>query len=170
MTAPAGSLSLALEALRDALAGLAALQTWAGAADAAAAKARIHVRFLTPPAGETYTAAELETLRPFCLLYGAPDGATRSERLTVGGAGTVFRAHVEFVQSVPAGSDEADKDLAFANAVGNVRDALHGAGLTEGSLCNPLADVVEDVTRFFMDREPTQGEAMRMTLSIEWGS
>src|SRR4051812_45031543 len=64
---PSGTLSLPLECLRVLLANCPSWQSWTGTATAALAKARVYLHDITPPDADagSYTASELQTLRPF---------------------------------------------------------------------------------------------------------
>jgi hypothetical protein len=118
MTAAAGTISLAEEALRVALADCAAFRTWVGAADRAEALESIYVDGLPAPAGDAdvHTRAELEALRPYAILFTAEgDGVRR--RLEAGGGTFCFdaggRLIVRLVQDCPQSLD--DQPTSWAN-------------------------------------------------------
>jgi len=79
MTAAAGCISLAEEALRKTLAESATFQGLVGAADATEALDSIYVDGLPAPAsGDVHTLAELESLRPYAVIFTAErNGLTR---------------------------------------------------------------------------------------------
>jgi hypothetical protein len=133
MTAAAGCLSLALAGLETTLADCAAFRalTTPPMADAAAAKARIHLRGLPEPSdGLAHTIAELDAYRPFAILWTDPDNGFASTSESSGGdhnefsnTGTLF---MELEVAYDSGDDKptADENVVFENAVGAIIDDL----------------------------------------------
>lgn len=118
MTAAAGTISIAEEALRLALADCAEFRTWVSAADRAAALESIYIDGLPEPAGDAdvHTLAEIQALRPYAIVYTAEtDGVSR--RLEAGGGTFCYsatgRLMLLMVQDCPESRD--DQPTSWAN-------------------------------------------------------
>lgn len=128
MTAPAGSMNLAVKYCRDMLSACSEFQTWTDSVDATAALERIYYEGLPMPANlRRHTKAELEHLRPFAIVYTADeDGFTRELLATDAFSehGTII-LHLE--QNAPSdlGDDpSSDANIQWSNTIGNVVDDL----------------------------------------------
>ena len=141
--APTGSISLAKQNLKAALADCATFRTWCGAVDRAAALARIYLEGLPkPPDGQkTFTAEQLEAYRPYATIY---TDAKNGFNLALSSFGT----HAEYdaagkmcftlFQNCPDqnGDDPtSDANLKFSNFCGNLIDELAILSGTAGYLC-----------------------------------
>lgn len=143
MTAPAGSISLAKQHLKLALADCSAFRTWCGAADQAAALGHIYLEGLPkPPANQkAFTAEQLAAYRPYAIVYtDAKNGFNL--------AFDAFGAHAEYAaggkllftleQNCPdrQGDDPtADANLDFSNFCGSLIDELAALSGQAGYLC-----------------------------------
>jgi hypothetical protein len=181
-----------MECLRVLLANCASWQTWTGSANATAAKTRIHLHDITPPAaaGESYTEAELATLRPLARIddwmpergYGDQPWLSRrmGERGPYQKSGKLV---LDFEDDVdPVNADNAtDAKLAFTNAVGAVIQDLEDLAGVDSYLTAPeLAagvraigiqsiEVYQGYVRSDQAADAAQGEHARMQLLIHWG-
>lgn len=112
-------------ALIEQLADCPAFRTFTGAANATAAKARIHVH-VTPEAasGEVLSSSEWNAQNPLCLIV-SPESDRVWRRVGTGPAWSLTQRQVLlFRRAVPAGSptEEQDQDFAFMDLVGLVID------------------------------------------------
>jgi len=128
---PSNSVSKPIKQLMDALSNSAAARTFLGAANPAAALARIYLHELPKPAAtrDDYSSAEWAALHPHILLT-PPDGQQWYELIAAGtGAhySCSFRAQMEFTRIVVPGSKtEGDICLEFIETVGGIIDELAG--------------------------------------------
>lgn len=118
VTAAAGPITLAEEYLAATFAACARFQTMLGVASSAAALARCYIDSLPAPAAvggnvpDEYTRAQLETLRPFCLISQPPRKSYRRRRIatdTYAESG-ILQAYIEI--TVDSG-DREDLSTAF---------------------------------------------------------
>ena len=142
MTAPAGSISLAQEHLRQTLAHSASWQAECNCAgDAAAAAERIYPNGLPKPEnGETHTKQELQSYRPYAIVYTAEKDGFRK---TADAGGTHFyynpsgQLMVRINREAPeAAGDEptADANNTFLNLLGKILDEMCDLAGTAGKL------------------------------------
>jgi len=168
MTTPSGIISLPMKVLRDSLGDSAAFRTFAGAADQAAALARIHYFELTPPAnGEVYTKVEIAALRPYAIVatqdrngFSAElDGV--SDHFEFADAGRLW---LYLARSVAGDSP----DLDFCNHLGAiVEDLCELAGQAGYLAFNEIA-LEAGPFRGHHDLDPTEGEEQIAVFSVEY--
>jgi hypothetical protein len=189
---PSGMLSLPMECLRVLLANCTAWQSWTGTANATLAKARIYLHDIPAPAADegSYTASELQTIRPFARIddwmpeRGFGDEPWKSSRVAERSAfRTTGKLVLDFSDDVDA-SDTAnatDTKLRFTNRVGGVIEELLGkAGssdyLSVGDLAAGVApigilsiEVYQGYLRSDQAETDAQGEHTRMQFLVHWG-
>lgn len=123
LDAATGPISLPEQYLADQLAACAACRTFLGAADAAAALARIHFDSLpAPKAGNEFELKELSEHRPFIVICTNPREGwsyNRTAFQTFPESGSLI---VEFERSVPAGKERALNETfrTFKNELGAI--------------------------------------------------
>jgi len=173
---PAGSISLSEAALRTMLSTVAAFQTFAGAGDAAAALAKIHLGDLPDPADLTqYTLAELQGYRPYAIVYLSELDGYRSrligEPFSFDSAGRVM-IHLEQDASGWAGNRPTrDADQEFLNAVGGIVDGLREIrGVAAGHLQFRSIRLVLGPVAAHPDEVPAVGLYQRAVLQLDWGT
>lgn len=148
MTAPTGSISLAQEHLRQMLAATTAWQAECNAADAADAAKWIYHHGLPEPAnGETHTKEELQSYRPYAIIYTAPRAGFRKKK-DAGGTHSYFNVSGQLVlrinrEAPEAGGDgpSSDANTTFLNLVGKVMDEMENLAGTAGYLAIETMDL-----------------------------
>ena len=170
MTTPSGILSLPMKYLRDSLADCAAFRTFAGAADQAAALARIHYFELTPPADvEAYTKAEITALRPYAIVatqdrngFSAElDGA--SDHFEFADSGRLWL----YVARTVAGDQP---ELEFCNHLGAIVAGLCKLAGQAGYLALTEISLEAGPFRGHHDLDPTEGIEQIAVFSIDYGT
>ncbi len=184
MAVPAGPISLSLDNLANTLADSENFRTFVGAADRAAALAKIHVGALprpgTPPAFEhrEYTEAEITALRPYALIWvDEAGGGLVSTKVAAGTFVQSGRIKCQLIQNVAAGiaDDLPEVDLVFNNSIGEIIDdlyALVALGVTATySYLAAIDRIVTDAgpSRLDAESEAGMGDAQGVELGIEWG-
>lgn len=166
----AGRLSLPLDNLQDLIANSGNFQTWTGTANAAAAKARIHVQ----AEGPSYT-------RPAAIVSLGPDDDWRSVQDSAGAAGHYVDTgmlRVQFEANVASGNqaDHTDALYEFTNNVGAIIDdmlglagsdtylVVHEIRKTDGPGRIRIEDVGTDADEFSSD-----GDAYGIEFTVMWG-
>lgn len=173
--APSGSISLAESALRTMLSTVGAFQTWCGAADAAAALARIHLDDLPDPANlEGYTLSELQDYRPYAIVFTAELSGYWSqcegEEGWFSSAGRLM-CHLEQDAAAAVGNRPTlDADQTFKNSLGAIVDGLREIrGQTAGHLQFKRIGVAAGPVTAHPDEIPAIGLYQRAVLQIDWG-
>lgn len=182
-TAASGPLMLPLEYLRNALADSAAFRTWVGTAGAniqEQARNRIHYESLSPPpaSGDVYTLVELQSLRPFAMLWMNQEDGFQSVRDAAAGgdewahSGRLFMWFEQDILEAIQG-DAAEIYVRFMNQIGSfiteMQDAAAaaGSGATRYLVWNTL-NIVMGPIRSELDELVLQGDYMRMIMSVDW--
>ena len=140
VTAAAGPISTIEDLAADTLAATTFFQSLTGTANATAAKARIYFDALPPPGSnaDTYTLAELQTLRPYAIINTEPQGGFRwhhdgaGVNWTFGQNGTVT---IEIEADIASGDlgDPQEYMRLFKNTIGQIvrTDDTGNPGLLE---------------------------------------
>lgn len=150
MTTPAGCLSLAQEYLRQTLAACATFQTLCNLDNAAHAAERIYHEGLPEPGeGDTHTLQELQSLRPYAIVYTAEEsGFTRTYEAT----GTRFefddhgRLMIRLERDSPDNANDqptTPANLDWRNVIGEIIDDLCKLAGTPGYLACQTIGLVE---------------------------
>lgn len=170
MTTPTTGYNMALNNLRNALAGCSAFQTFAGAEDATEALARIHTNALPKPAaGGVYTLAEMQAYRPCAIIWTAPDqGGYRyvkeGTRSFCDSGMIVVCLHWSIPVSIE--DDPQEIEIQFGEHVGGIMDDLADQAESgfrvqamepEGPYQNPE------------DSVPTEGNYLMGIIHLKWG-
>jgi len=173
MTAPAGSISLAQEYLRTSLADVTAFRTWCGAADQAAALARIHHEGLPAPRDKhAHTIEELRDYRPYAIVFTAEQNGFRLDvvdgDLDYTAAGGLILRLFQDAAEVFDDEPSAEANLTFRNAVGEIIDGLGDLAGQAGYLAfNSL--VLEDPLSWTAKKYvPGYGVVQRAQLRLDW--
>ncbi len=129
LSAAAGPISLAQEALATSLSASTTFQTLVGAANAAAALAKIHHDEVvaTAPAGDEYTKAELQAIRPYALTASARQGTLRLQRRATGTYSDAGKLHLVIVRDITAGELTAGSSeiiRVWQNQIGQIMDEI----------------------------------------------
>jgi hypothetical protein len=176
---PSGALSVPQAALRLMLADCAAARTWLGAADQAAALARIHYDGLPAPAnGAEYTLEELTTYRPYAVIY-TPDRRGLVYHLDAISTHSEFRRNGAVCLRLYNSPDETDNDeptseanLKWKNTLGAILDGLADLAGTVGASGSYLAfDVMkleEGPSWGHPKRAKTDGVYQWAEISFDW--
>lgn len=179
--AASGPVSLPLENLKVLLANCAAFRAWVGAADVTAARARIWLVDVPPPAaaGRSYTAAELSAKRPLAIIDefefedGRPGGdAWGSQRVALGGFVESGRLLLRFEADVPTAdvNDPASAKLSIMNQVGAVVSDMRNLGTGDNEYLS-----IHRITRHHpyarsdQAEAPTQKDHFSVSYRIDWG-
>lgn len=140
--AAAGSFALAKQHFAAMLSACASVQAVFGAANAAAALARIWIDELPRPAGERFTLAELTAQRPFLLIGHNPRAHYTARRLAYGDGLTdqghlVAQLEVNASDLLESGDDAAEEGLVMRrmdNLLGAIVADLFGLSYQAGYL------------------------------------
>jgi hypothetical protein len=175
MTSPAGPLSLAAEYFRTALADSTAARTWLDADNQAEALARIHHHGLPGPAnGREYTLAELQTYRPYAVVFAAEQNGFRA---TLEAAGDGFeyqragRLVARLYQNCPdALTDEpsSDANLQWSNTIGQIIEDLLASSGKAGYLAFTALAVTAGPFWNHPKAAPAQGVWQGVELAVDW--
>jgi len=177
---PTGPISLPLSHLRLLVADCTAFRTWVGAANQAAALAKIHLCELPAPAapGSGYTTTELQTLRPCAIVdlwtpirgYGEQPQAWQMR-----GEGGPFlesgKLTLDFLDDVDV-TDAAvlsDAKFRFLNNVGAVVDQMLDLSGSDGYLNANRIEVYQGPGRADERMQETYGDHWRVQLLVQWG-
>jgi len=177
LEAAAGGLTLSQEALRYSLADCARFRTFAGAADQAAALARIHHDALPPPgsSADTYTLAEWATYRPFAVIERDRRAGYRRKQAAEYGEVESGKLFIHLEQAIAAGdlNDPAQIVRKFDNHVGVIIDELYAKSAlgASGGVSYLQINDIRYVGPFRSSEEdaPGQGEYVFGLLEILWG-
>ena len=176
MTAPAGSISLSRHYAELTLADCATFRTWVGAGTQAEALAHIYPAALPSPANGAprYTLTELQTYRPFVIIYVDPEEGCRFDQ-DAGGEFFEFRDSgqlwLEFEQDVPGGivDDPAEIDVQVCNTIGQILDDLKALAGQPGYLAI-TGGALRGYHRSEQDEAETNGHYVAWLLSLRWGA
>lgn len=185
LTAAAGTVSSAEEALGRTLAACTAFQGDGG--DETSARQRIFYHALPPPANDgEYTAAELAAYRPCALIYTDFPRGYRWHKVGSFAWDDSGRLALELEWTVPeaVATDEAEVARRFSNWLGTVmqlraNEADEQRGLIDLFDLAPYADHqflagaqidVVDVTRTAIEQVEKIGDCIRALLIVHWGS
>lgn len=147
-----------------------------GPYEAAAAKTKIYTdAFPDPPADAgTYTEAEWQdSLRPLALVYTAPEGGYRSERIGLGETGSYKDSGMVVVQ-IESSVPEADKELPvkvgrdFRNDIGRLIHEIQDRANSNGY---PFVHNIRlpALSRGAETEESTVGDYYMAVITLEWG-
>ncbi len=167
-TAASGSICLAEEAMRTALASCTSFQTLVGAESAEEAAARVYIDALPPPADDVaYTDEELEEYRPYALIDTGDDAFTTREIASYQWT-TFGEFNIEIERSITEehAADVAEVERTWKNAIGGIIDDLRA--LNEG------LDITAIQFRYRWRERNTDVSGMGMyqgaMLSVSWGA
>jgi len=177
---PTGQISLRLEDLRTLVANCAAWRSWTQTATVAAAKEKVYLVDLPPPAkDEAHEEEDLVARRPFAVVdeFEAPNDRSGADafvmdRASLGAFQLGGRLLLSFEDDVPPedAGDPAAAKLRFMNNVGAVLQEIKALGAGENDLLS-----VHRVARWEpwrrspKEEEPTQGDYMRVSFVVTWG-
>lgn len=169
--AASGRMGLALEALREMLAGSSAFQAFCGVGDAAAARAHLYYEGLPPAAdGDTHTLAELDARRPFALLWTDPAGGFVLRRVATGDTYAQSGRLVAAFERGVAAEDAADPsaiDESFSNELDAILADLLAASSGAGALQIAGVELL-DRMRSHPDQQPGEGDYVMAMLAISY--
>jgi hypothetical protein len=175
LTAAAGSISLAVDYLRTTLADSAAFRTWAGAANQAAALARIYYESLPPPAnGNEHTLAELAAYRPYALVWVSPEDGFRKRHISQAASfgyaqsGTMLFRMLQTVDPAIA-NDPAEISRRFINTIGTIFDEFEDLCGLAGYLAIESMEIDFGPYRGDPDEKTTQGDYIGIDINVSWG-
>ena len=175
MPDPAGGISLAQQYLKATLADVTAFRTWCGAADQAAALARIHHEGLPRPEnGHTHTRAELEDYRPYAVIYTAEQqGYTRQfvaadDSFDFDASGRLICVLYQNCGEINGDDPSADSNLTFRNSVGLIIDGLCDLAGQAGYLGFWRIVLDEPVCWPAKELIPATGLWQRAAFSVDW--
>jgi len=115
-----------LSYLRVLLADVTAVRTWFGAANQAAALAKIYYEALPEPTdGEQHTKAELLTYRPFAIVGLAEEAGAMARKVATGTYTRDFAAIMHIEDDIASG-DTDDPNEAWVKFLNNFEAALDG--------------------------------------------
>jgi hypothetical protein len=167
---------LVLEQARLSLADSATFRAICGETDRAGTLLHCHLRNLPAPAGgaDAYSREELESLRPYGLIYLPQRGALSLRSDAMGShreyaASGKLMLRISRLDATGMNRDEADAD--WDDAVMAVIDelaALSGDG-AEQYLCFDSLLIADGPGRHHPDYDPAQGEEQGVDLEISWG-
>jgi hypothetical protein len=174
MSTPTGGLAKAQQNLATTLANCAEWQDWTGAVDATQAENRIHHDALPGPRfGREYTRQELQTFRPYALIWTDEEDGHRSEKVAEGGnyareSGTLY---IRFAADVPEAIEEqpGEADRRINSRVGTIVQELYAraASTPAGSLA--IKNIIDSAPGRARDIDvETMGDALVKELRIEW--
>lgn len=172
-TTPEGPISVPLAAVEDLLAASTAFQGWVGAANATAAKSRIHVIGLPSPAANrpSYTADELNAMRPFAVLnYDVAEPMTM-ESVAQGQFIPNGRILISLEANVAGGDARDFKEAAykFLNVVGQVVEQVAAASESGGSPVVQRVRMRMSPRRAEEKERPARGDFLVTIVGLEFG-
>lgn len=173
MVTAAGPISLAQQNLRVTLADCATWRTWVGAVDQAQALARIHLIGLPPADDDVYTRVELESDRPYALVWMNPEGGFSTAIDSVGASRNYADSGVlmlTLADDVPreVSKNLADADLRFNNNVGQIIGEMKALSGTSPYLAFDMLAVERGPYRALLDAVSGQGDWIGMDLRLNW--
>lgn len=184
LTPAQGCISMAEERLRNMLAACATFQKWIGGG--IDPLDRIHLHELVKPRLDdeepdgNYSLAELQSMRPYALLFTSPQNSFRISIVASPGSpdpsGTLTLLFWDNVES----HLENDYPEAYRRFMNNIGSIIHSyednnPGLVEllrrceGNYLNWTDIAVESYFRTGTDDQPTIGDAHCCELTIRWG-
>ncbi|MFZ5785121.1 MAG: hypothetical protein ACOY3Y_01655 [Acidobacteriota bacterium] len=175
MLAPEGSLSLAQEHLRVMLADAPVFRAWCAAADQAEALAHVyHEGLPAPPDGVEYSRDELESLRPYAVVFTAERAGFE---LLLSGIGETWdynasgRLILRLRENCPEGfGDEptSEAGLRWKNTLGGIMQDLAELSGGEGYLHVQRVRLEDGPYWPHPNLIPSEGLWLGADLSIEW--
>jgi len=172
---PVASLSLAQEGLRIALADCATFRQLCQASDRAGALPHLHHEGLPAPAESSeHTKTELETYRPYGVIYTDERNGFKRRRVSTGAFASSGRLKLRLYRTCPeAYEDEptSDANLDWKNIVGAIIAELCSLAIAGGPEHLALDDIAVDFGPYWSGPElaPTQGVWQAVELGISWG-
>lgn len=182
-TAATNVIAIAKERFRDSIAATTAFRTWEGnnwTVDQA--KTRIFYDALPPPAtnAKSYTLAEIESYRPFCLVYKPVDGGLTLQHVANGGHNRFTPSGVliaKFERSVPTAqqNDPGEADRRFENFLGALIQSndQNNPGLVELAGTSGYLNINEFAElgpyRSLEDERTAIGDCQWYYLQVNWG-
>lgn len=128
MTEPAGSMNLSVKYFRDMLAATPAFLTWTGESTESSALERIHYEGLPGPIdNKAYTKFELQSYRPFAIVYIADEaGFSRSitSTTTFDEVGSIVLSLEQDAPSSLGDDPSSDANIQWSNTIGAIIDGL----------------------------------------------
>jgi hypothetical protein len=181
---PTGVLSEPLKVLRDTLADCTQFRTWCGAADQAAALAKIYYCDAPAPttAADALTAAQWETYRPFAVVdFELRGGNTFQHRATSAGSWDYLQSGTMWIHLEEDYDPTDDQDEAFVqmmNSVGKIlqrksSDDASFKGLFDLAGTGPYLSTTQCIVygpyRADEDERTAFGDFLGVDLEINWG-
>jgi hypothetical protein len=167
-----GPTSIAQANLEASLADSTNFRTWAGAADQAAALARIyHDGIPRSIAADSHTLAQVQSLRPYVIVWTENDESERDavsngpDRSDSGELGMMF------VQDIDPGdvNDIQEAGRKLMNAMGTIRvDLFNLAG--DGHIVPSRIGMPQPWTHTGENDEPAVGDALIAIQMMDWGA
>jgi len=178
LTAASGPIALAETYLAAQLANAAAFRTWAGAADVAAALARIDYHAIDAPAdGNTHTKAELQTARPFAVIYTAPSSgyslrmdAVSDDYEFLDGGSIIIQLEQDVPEALQANTADNNAEIMrrMLNSLGNILADVAAQSGQAGRL-NIMGLEVEALARSEGDEIEAEGDYLMAIIRVDWG-
>jgi hypothetical protein len=175
---PTGPLSLPLANLRTMVADCAAFQDWVEAANATEALDSIFLVGLPAPLnGHEYTRAELEGLRPCCVIdFFDPSGRGMRQITqnslaiaTFAESGMLALDFLDDVAPADAQGGFEDAKLRFMNNAGGVLEHLQELSGQGGYMHLHQVEIALGPRRTSIEGQATRGDAWLLRLAITWG-
>jgi len=169
------SLSLAQEGLRVMLSDCATFRLLCEADNREEALARLHHEGLPAPAGGSeHTITELETYRPYGVIYTDERNGFKRTRVSTGAFASSGRLKLRLYRSCPdAYEDEptSDANLDWKNIIGAIIAELCALAIAGGPEHLAFDDIAVDFGPYWSGPElaPTQGVWQAVELGIGWG-
>jgi hypothetical protein len=169
MAAATGQISKAEDHAAITLADCDTWRSWVGAADRTQALSRIHTDALPR---DKYTVDELQTLRPFCILWTEEEesGFTIVRTATVGWAGS-GRIWLYFQADTPEQMEKSPGDIGrwFKNKLGDIVDEL--IALTYQEFYLAIRSIAfSGPFRSDPKQYDSMGDYMEGLLALDWGA
>ncbi len=171
MTSPAGCISKVEEQLKESLSKSGTFQTLVSAGDAAAAKASIYYEDLADPADnkDSHDADELETYRPYAVVFIEPGGNFGRREVAVGTFASFGRVSLLIVRTAENSPNRGDGDLDWLNVVGQILEDLEQLSETAGCLKFVESTIRDGPGRRELDEAPGQGEEQGARIDFQFG-
>lgn len=171
LTAPAGSISLAVDNLRTTLADSAMFRTWTATANQAAALARIYYESLPPPGDKNeHTLAELTAYRPYALVWTEPESGftKRTDGFVAADESGVML--MRFIQTVDPSiaNDPAEISRRFINTLGTILDEMIALSWGGGYLAISEMKLEFGPYRGDPDEKSSQGDYVGADVQVTW--
>jgi len=174
MTDPAGFISNGLERGRKSVAASTTFQTWVGhAGEPDDAIDHVHRYNITAiSGGGVYTKAELEALRPYCLIMISPEDGPDRNRVTESQREDTGIIRVAFDWDVPAllASDEPEAFLQFMNAIGVILEEMQDLRTSNPNGDYLVMDKVKllEYGRSTKEQRTQEGDFLRAICDLYW--